>query len=123
MKTLDDIYRCVSCGHIAARGNLYCRGCGVKFSKEDIFHMQKNIHSVVGALPWNTRDRYRCIHCDAHIAIMDKYCRGCGDEICDKEKQIMKLNMKELAEQNTMPLIWLALFVLLVIAFLIAVVS
>lgn len=122
IKTLNDIYRCVSCGFIAARGNSYCRDCGTNFSQDNIAQMESNIKAPIGALPWNTRDRYRCVHCDAFIALADKYCRECGDEICDKEKQLMKLNMAELAKQNTVPLIWLAIFVLVVIVMLIAIV-
>lgn len=77
--------------------------------------MENNIHSPIGALPWNTRDRYKCVHCDKHIAITDAHCRGCGDEIEDHERQLMHLNLTELAKDNTKPLIGLAIFVLLVI--------
>ncbi len=118
MKTLNDTYRCIKCGFIAAFGNAYCRDCGIKFSSADTAKMKANVHSVVGALPWNTRDRYRCVHCDEHVAMADRYCRGCGDEIEDHEKQLMKLRMSEIAKANTPSVIGLAIFVLAVIAVL-----
>jgi uncharacterized membrane protein YvbJ len=77
--------------------------------------MENNIHSALGAIPWNTRDRYRCIHCTTFVAISDKFCRGCGDEIDNKEKQLMKLNLEELARQNIPALIGLSIFVLAII--------
>lgn len=77
--------------------------------------MEANIHSPIGAIPWNTRDRYRCIHCSEFVAISDKHCRGCGDEIDNNEKHLMRLNLSELAKRNTPSLIGLAVFVLLVI--------
>ena len=116
VRTLHDIYRCPYCSAIAAHGDYHCRGCGVKFSANDIDVMKDNIHSPVGALPWNTRDRYRCVHCDRFIAIIDNHCRGCGDEIEDHEKQLMRLKISELAKENTPALIGLGAFVLLVIA-------
>jgi uncharacterized membrane protein YvbJ len=115
VRTLNDIYRCIKCGFIAARGNSFCRDCGIKFDDSDIVKMKANVHSVVGATPWNTRDVYRCVHCSEHIALADKYCRGCGDEIEDHEKQLMKMRMSEIAKENTPSLIGLALFVLCVI--------
>ena len=114
-RTLHDIYSCPYCSYIAARGNYYCRGCGVRFNKNDIEIMEDNIRSPVGALPWNTRDRFRCVHCTSFVAISDKYCRGCGDEIEDHERQLMRLKIAELAKQNTPALIGLGVFVLLVI--------
>jgi len=114
--TLSDIYRCPRCSSVAAHGDNYCRGCGVNFSKNDFEIMEDNIHSPIGALPWNTRDRYRCVHCGKYVAISDEYCRGCGDEIEDHEKQLMRLRLSELARQNTPALIGLAVFVLVVIA-------
>lgn len=114
-RTLHDIYRCPHCSAIAADGNNYCRGCGVKFSNIDFETMASNSLSPVGALPWNTRDRYRCVHCDEFVAISDNYCRGCGDEIEDHERQLMRLKMSELAKQNTPALIGLGLFVVAVI--------
>ena len=114
-RTLHDIYRCPHCRSIAARGDNHCRGCGVRFQKNDIETMEGNIHSPIGALPWNTRDRYRCVHCDKFVAISDMYCRGCGDEIESHEKQLMRLRLSELAKQNTAALIGLGIFVLLVI--------
>jgi len=114
-RTLNDIYSCPHCSSIAARGNYYCRGCGVKFNKNDIEIMENNIRSPIGALPWNTRDRFRCVHCSSFVAISDKYCRGCGDEIEDHEKQLMRLRLSELAKQNTPALIGLGVFVLLVV--------
>jgi len=122
-RTLHDIYRCPHCSSIAAHGDNHCRGCGVKFSTNDIEVMKDNVRSPIGALPWNTRDRYRCVHCDKFVAIIDKYCRGCGDEIEDHERQLMRLKLSELAKQNTPSLIGLGVFVLLVIAFSIAMVS
>ena len=115
LRTLQDIYRCPHCDSIAARGDQHCRGCGVRFSENEIEIMEDNIHSPIGGLPWNTRDRYRCVHCDKFIAISDKYCRGCGDEIEDHERQLMRLKLSELAKQNTPALIGLGIFVLLVI--------
>jgi len=121
-RTLHDIYLCPHCSSIAAHGDIHCRGCGIKFSTNDIEVMKDNVRSPIGALPWNTRDRYRCVHCDKFVAIIDKYCRGCGDEIEDHERQLMRLKLSELAKQNTAALIGLGLFVLLVIAFSIAMV-
>jgi len=114
-RTLHDIYRCPHCASIAARGDYHCRGCGVKFSRQDIEIMDNNIHSPIGAIPWNTRDRYRCVHCEKFIAITDAYCRGCGDEIENHERQLMRIRLSELAKQNTPALIGLGLFVLFVI--------
>ena len=121
-RTLHDIYRCPHCGSIAARGDYHCRGCGVKFNKSDVEIMEDNIHSPIGALPWNTRDRYRCVHCEKILAISDRYCRGCGDEIEDHERQLMHLRLSELAKQNTPALIGLGVFVLLAIMVSIAMV-
>ena len=121
-RTLHDIYRCPHCVSIAARGDYHCRGCGVKFSKNDIEIMEDNIYSPIGALPWNTRDRFRCVHCEKPVAISDRYCRGCGDEIEDHERQLMHLRLSELAKQNTPALIGLSIFVLLVILISIAMV-
>ena len=87
----------------------------MKFNKNDVEIMEDNIHSPIGALPWNTRDRYRCVHCEKILAISDRYCRGCGDEIEDHERQLMHLRLSELAKQNTPALIGLGVFVLLVI--------
>ena len=115
-RTLHDIYRCPQCECIAAHGDPHCRGCGVKFTMNDIEYMKDNIRSPMGAIPWNTRDRYRCVHCDKFIAISDKYCRGCGDEIENHERQLMRVKMSELAKQNIPALIGLCIFVLLVIA-------
>ena len=114
-RTLYDIYRCPHCEFIAANGDIYCRGCGARFSEGDIVSMKNNIHSPIGALPWNTRDRFRCVHCDRFISIEDSYCRGCGDEIEDHERQLMRIRISELAKQNTPSIIGLAVFVLLVI--------
>ena len=121
-RTLNDIYRCPHCVSITARVDDHCRGCGVRFSKQDVEIMEDNTHSPIGALPWNTRDRYRCVHCEEHVAISDNYCRGCGDEIEDHEKQLMRLRISELAKQNTPALIGLGVFVLLVIAICIEIV-
>ena len=115
IRTLNDIYRCPHCSSIAARGDSYCRGCGTKFSLSDIDAMESNLHSPIGALPWNTRDRFRCVHCSKFVAMSDSYCRGCGDEIEDHERQLMHLRLRELAKQNTPSLIGLGVFVLLVI--------
>lgn len=87
----------------------------MRFNAVDVDQMKQNIQSVVGALPWNLRDVYRCVHCEAHVAITDAYCRGCGDEICNSERQLMKMRLDEIAEENTPSLIGLAIFVLLVI--------
>ena len=114
-RTLYDIYRCPHCSSIAARGDVYCRGCGVKFSKNDVQVMEDNIHTTIGAILWNTRDRYQCVHCTRFVAISDNYCRGCGDEIEDHEKQLMRLRLSELAKQNIPALIGLGAFVLIVI--------
>ena len=115
MNTLHDIYRCPGCVAIAAHGNSFCRGCGNKFSADDIELMKATIKTPLKVLPWNLRDIYRCVHCDEHIALEDAYCRGCGDQICDQEKQLMKLRLDEIARDNTPALIGLALFVILVI--------
>lgn len=115
MKTLADIYRCPMCSGIVANGNSYCRGCGHHFSPEEIKGMRENPHSAVGALPWNTRDVYKCVHCLELICIHDDFCRGCGDEICDHEKQLMRANLKELAQNNLPSLILCMGFVLAVV--------
>ncbi len=115
-RTLYDIYRCPHCGAIAAHGNAYCRGCGVRFTSDDVEIMEKNIRSPMWAMPWNTRDRYRCVHCEEFVAIADRYCRGCGDEIEDHERQLMRLRLSELARRNTPALIGLGVTVLLLIA-------
>jgi len=114
-RSLSDIYRCSHCSSLAARGDNHCRGCGVKFSKDDIEIMENKTQSPIGALPWNTRDRYRCVHCEKYVAITDKYCRGCGDEIEDHEKQLMRLKITELAKKNTAAIIGLTVFVLVTI--------
>ncbi len=77
--------------------------------------MRQKVHYSIGATPWNTRDRFRCIHCSAHVAITDAYCYGCGDFIDNHERQLMRLNMQELAKKNIPSLIGLGCFVLLVI--------
>lgn len=115
MRTLHDIYRCPHCQSIAAEGNKFCRGCGVEFSGDDVSIMRANAVNPVGGLPWNVRDIYRCLHCAAHIALSDAFCRGCGDEICDVERQTMKLRMDEIARQNLPSLIGCMVFVVLVI--------
>lgn len=122
-RTLHDIFLCPHCSAIAARGNNYCRGCGIRFSKTDVEMMEDNIHSPIGALPWNTRDRFQCVHCSEFVAISDSYCRGCGDEIEDHEKQLMRARISELAKRNSSSLIGLGLFVLLVIAMSIVMVN
>lgn len=81
--------------------------------------MRDNMISPVGAMPWNTRDVYRCLHCAAHIALADAFCRGCGDEICDIERQTMKLKMAEIARENMLPMIGCMAFVILVMASLV----
>ncbi len=86
----------------------------------DVAQMKKNIQSVVGALPWNLRDVYRCVHCEEHVAITDAHCRGCGDEICNRERQLMKMRLDEIAKENTPSLIGLGIFVLFVILVLVA---
>ncbi|MFK8068410.1 MAG: zinc ribbon domain-containing protein [Gammaproteobacteria bacterium] len=122
-RTLQDIYRCPHCDSITARGDYHCRGCGVRFGKNDIDIMEDNIHSPIGATPWNTRDRYTCVHCDKFVAITDKYCRGCGDEIEDHERQLMRLKLSELAKKNSSSLIGLGIVVLLLIVVSIEMVS
>lgn len=122
-RTFHDVYRCPYCRSIAARGDCHCRGCGVRFTVRDVQRMEDNIRPAIGALPWNTRDRYRCVHCARFIAMSDRYCRGCGDEIDNHEKQLMHIRLSELARENTPALIGLALFVLLVIAISIGIVS
>ena len=115
IKTLADIYRCTKCSGVVADGNSYCRCCGHRFTVADVKEMRENIHTVFGALPWNTRDRYRCVHCLEFICISDDFCRGCGDEICGDEKQLMRANLKELAKNNVSSLIFCMGFVLFVI--------
>lgn len=114
-RTLSDIFRCPHCAYIAARGNSFCRGCGVRFTRKDLETMEKNICSPVGALPWNTRDRYRCIHCAEFVSIIDHYCRGCGDRIDDSERQLMAVRLAELAKRNSPALVGAAVFVAVVI--------
>ena len=115
LRTLYDIYRCPYCKAIAARGNYYCRGCGVRFTQDDVKKMERDIRSPVGALPWNTRDRFRCLQCKEFVSIQDKYCRSCGDEFDAKEKNLMRLKLAELAKRNTPALIGLTIFVIFVI--------
>jgi uncharacterized membrane protein YvbJ len=114
-RTLYDVYRCPHCGAIAARGNFYCRGCGKRFSKEDVNKMEQDVHSVMWGVPWNTRDRFRCVQCGEYVAIDDSYCRGCGDEIEDHERQLMRIKLSELAKQNTPALVGLGVVVLLIV--------
>ena len=113
--TLLDIYRCPHCGSIAARGDLYCRACGVHFTESDIEHMEHNLRSPIGALPWNLQDRFYCLKCNTHVSISDNYCRHCGDEFDEKEIKLMKLNLRELAAKNIPATIGLAIFVLVTI--------
>ena len=120
MKTLHDIYQCTRCSAVAAHGNRHCRGCGLQFTAHDVDQMTKNTQSVAGALPWNFRDVYRCVHCEAHVAITDAFCRGCGDEICDGERQLMKMRLDEIARENMPSVIGLAVLVLLIILALVA---
>lgn len=103
---------------MVANGNSYCRSCGHHFSGDEIRSMREKPHSVVGALPWNTRDIYRCVHCLEFICITDAFCRGCGDEICNNEKQLMRANLKELAQNNMPSLILFIGFVLAAIGVL-----
>lgn len=100
MKTLHDLYQCPICDANTAENDIHCRGCGIKFNVDLVRRMKTNSKFFVGMLPWNLRDVYRCLHCDAHIGIEDQYCRKCGDQICDQEKQLMKLRMKEIARDN-----------------------
>jgi ribosomal protein L40E len=113
--TLLDIYRCPHCDSIGGRGDLYCRGCGVHFTKVDIEHMEQNIRTPLWASPWNLRDRFYCLKCNTHVSITDHYCRQCGDEFDVKELKLMKLNLRELAVKNTPASIGLAIFVLVTI--------
>lgn len=81
--------------------------------------MRTNPIALIGALPWNTRDRYRCVHCAQFVCINDHYCRCCGDFICNKEKQLMRANLTELANKNLPSLIGCLGFVIAVVALLI----
>lgn len=100
---------------MVAEGNSYCRSCGHRFSAEDLCEMRAKVGKLLVGSPWNTRDRYRCVHCLEFICINDSFCRGCGDEICDKEKQLMRANLKELARNNLPSVILCMGFVLAVI--------
>jgi hypothetical protein len=63
------------------------------------------------------------VHCLEFISIEDQYCRQCGDFIDAKEKNIMKANLRELAQHNTPALLGLTGFVVLIVLFSIAVVK
>ena len=115
MRLIEDAYRCVSCGFIAAHGNSFCRDCGRKFSDGDVQEMKADVRSAFGASLYNLRDIYQCVHCNQHVAIEDKYCRGCGDQIDDSEKQLMKLRLDELARANTPALMVVMILVLAVV--------
>lgn len=77
--------------------------------------MKQNSAYIFGILPLNIRDVYRCVHCDAHIALTDQYCRQCGDHICNKERQLMKLRMDEIAKDNIPSVIAIGVFMAFVI--------
>ncbi len=119
-KTLHDIYNCPHCNHFAARGNLYCRYCGIKFTSKDVNIMENKINNLFMASPWNTRDRYRCLICSEFVCTNDKFCRKCGDEFDDNERHIMKAKLSDLAKKNTSSLIGLAMFVIIIVLSLIA---
>ncbi|WP_435407060.1 hypothetical protein [Reinekea marina] len=106
---------------MVADGDHHCRSCGITFTIDQVKAMRALPNSVVGALPWNTRDRYRCVHCAKFICINDRFCRGCGDEICDQEKQLMKANLSELARNNLPGVISCMGFVVAFIAILYAI--
>ncbi len=110
---ISDLYRCPKCKAPAARGNSYCRRCGIAFTEQDIEYMEAHIHTRFGALPWNLRDRYRCVHCQEWLCITDQYCRGCGDHIDSVEKSMMRARVQELAARNWPSVIGLAIFVVL----------
>lgn len=115
MKTPHDLYRCPECNSYAGHGDKHCRGCGIGFTHAHIRTMKSNTASIFGMLPWNFRDVYRCVHCNAHIALEDQYCRQCGDQICNKEKQLMKLRMNEIAKDNIPSIIGFGVFMAFVI--------
>ena len=115
MKTPHDLYRCPACNSYAGHRDKHCRGCGITFTAAHIKTMKKSTAYIYGLLPYNLRDVYRCVHCDAHIGLEDQYCRQCGDQICDKEKQLMKLNMSEIAKDNLPSMIIFGLFMAFVI--------
>ena len=115
IRTLHDIYRCPHCAALAAHGNSFCRGCGIRFADKDVETMKKDVRSAVWASPWNTRDRFHCVKCSEFVAISDRYCRRCGTEF-DKEKvKKMKAKIRELASRNMPSVIGLVIFVLVVI--------
>lgn len=118
-RVMADVYCCPYCKYHSARGNQYCRGCGIRFSESDIVFMEANLVNVFGASPWNTRDRYRCLICQAFVCTSDNYCRGCGDEFDDNERHMMRAKLRDLAKNNSWSLLGLMGFVLLVIVILI----
>ena len=115
IRTLHDVYRCPHCASIAAHGNSYCRGCGVRFSDGDIKEMKNNKKATIGALPWNIRDRFRCVRCSEFISIKDKYCRACGVFFDAEKTNLMKKALNDLGAQNTPAKIGFAVFVIVVI--------
>lgn len=117
MRTLEDVYCCPLCGATAARGNLFCRGCGVRFTKEHVSEMEAHVNSPVGATPWNVRDRYKCVQCQGFVAIGDKFCRWCGVEFDSTSVAKMRANMRELAQKNWPAVLWAAVFVLIIVLF------
>ncbi len=110
---ISDLYRCRKCQAPAARGNSYCRRCGIVFTAQDVGYMEAHKRTVFGASPWNLRDRYRCVHCQEWLCITDQYCRGCGDQIDSVEKSMMKARVQELAARNWPSVVGLAVFVIL----------
>ncbi len=114
-RAIGDIYRCPYCDALRAKGDSYCRGCGRRFSDEDVQQMEAKKQSTVGATPWNLRDSYRCQRCAKFVSINDTYCRGCGARFDEKEVERMKASVRELAEHNTPALLGLMVFVLVVI--------
>jgi hypothetical protein len=77
--------------------------------------MRENPPTEFNAYSSDARDCYKCVHCLKLVSIKDSFCRGCGDEICDKEKQLMRAKLKELAQNNLPSLILCMGFVLAII--------
>ena len=118
--SIKDCYRCTECGTAVAHGDIYCRGCGIKFSSIHMGKMKKMFHIHPNILPWNIRDRYRCIKCERFVSIHDQYCRYCRKVFDKYTIDVMKNNMQNLVNMNFPSLVFLIVFVLAILFVLIA---
>lgn len=107
---------------MVAMENMFCRGCGIKFTEDHVKYMKTHFHIPLNVAPWNVRDRFRCIKCDSHVSTHDAYCRDCGIVFDNEMIKKMKENINLLAKDGLPSLIFLSIFVLLAILFSIAIV-